>query len=58
MYSLFNEYVYVLFKYFSENTGFVLFLQDLLTRHKLLSAEFLEQHYDRVSGYILIFRIF
>lgn len=23
--------------------------QDLLTRHKLLSAEFLEQHYDRVS---------
>lgn len=24
-------------------------LQDLLTRHKLLSAEFLEQHYDRVS---------
>lgn len=24
--------------------------QDLLTRHKLLSAEFLEQHYDRVSS--------
>ena len=23
--------------------------QDLLTRHKLLSAEFLEQHYDKVS---------
>lgn len=23
--------------------------QDLLTRHKLLSAEFLEQYYDRVS---------
>lgn len=23
--------------------------QDLLTRHKLLSAEFLEQYYDKVS---------
>lgn len=31
----------------SEHT--TLSFQDLLTRHKLLSAEFLEQHYDRVS---------
>lgn len=32
----------------SELIFFVSF-QDLLTRHKLLSAEFLEQHYDRVG---------
>lgn len=27
----------------------IVYFQDLLTRHKLLSAEFLEQYYDRVS---------
>ncbi len=31
------------------NSICLVFFQDLLTRHKLLSAEFLEKHYDRVS---------
>ncbi len=31
------------------NSICLVFFQDLLTRHKLLSAEFLEKYYDRVS---------
>lgn len=31
----------------------IVYFQDLLTRHKLLSAEFLEQHYDRVSPHLI-----
>lgn len=36
----------------SDKFHLVVFFQDLLTRHKLLSAEFLEQHYDRVSYWL------
>lgn len=38
-------------EYLLNNSVFSYF-KDLLTRHKLLSAEFLEQHYDRVCIFI------
>uniref|UniRef100_A0A9J7Y103 Calcium binding protein 39 n=1 Tax=Cyprinus carpio carpio TaxID=630221 RepID=A0A9J7Y103_CYPCA len=52
--TLCSEQFYDFFRYVEMSTfdiasdAFATF-KDLLTRHKLLSAEFLEQHYDRVS---------
>uniref|UniRef100_A0A4W2CQQ8 Calcium binding protein 39 n=2 Tax=Bos indicus x Bos taurus TaxID=30522 RepID=A0A4W2CQQ8_BOBOX len=58
---LWSEQFYDFFRYVEMSTfdiasdAFATF-KDLLTRHKLLSAEFLEQHYDRLLGELLLDR--
>ncbi|XP_048016904.1 calcium-binding protein 39 isoform X2 [Megalobrama amblycephala] len=59
--TLCSEQFYDFFRYVEMSTfdiasdAFATF-KDLLTRHKLLSAEFLEQHYDRLLGELLLDR--
>eukprot|EP00064_Thunnus_orientalis_P013335 superscaffoldBa00002156_g13374 len=59
--TLWSEQFYDFFRYVEMSTfdiasdAFATF-KDLLTRHKLLSAEFLEQHYDRLLGELLLDR--
>ncbi|XP_051966183.1 calcium-binding protein 39-like isoform X2 [Xyrauchen texanus] len=59
--TLCSEQFYDFFRYVEMSTfdiasdAFATF-KDLLTRHKMLSAEFLEQHYDRLLGELLLDR--